>query len=154
MGLRRRVRNWYFSKLLGSLGKCSQICEAVVIADPQNVYLGAYVTVNDQAVLQSCDGIDLIVEDRVTISYGAKILTGGLDRSSMIGGSKRHVARSTILRQRCWIGAGAIVLPGVSIGKGAIVAAGSVVTKDVAPGSIVAGIPARESEHLSRGEHG
>ena len=42
-----------------------------------------------------------------------------------------------------WIGAGAIVLPGVTIGTGAMVAAGAVVTRDVAPRSIVAGNPAR-----------
>ena len=42
-----------------------------------------------------------------------------------------------------WIGAGAIILPGVTIHKGAIVGAGSVVTKDVPPYSIVAGNPAR-----------
>jgi maltose O-acetyltransferase len=43
-----------------------------------------------------------------------------------------------------WIGAGAIILPGARIGDGAVVAAGSVVTKDVAPRMIVAGNPARE----------
>ncbi len=43
-----------------------------------------------------------------------------------------------------WIGAGAIILPGVTIGDGAVVGAGSVVTKDVAPRMIVAGNPARE----------
>ncbi len=43
-----------------------------------------------------------------------------------------------------WIGAGAIILPGVTIGDGAMVAAGAVVTKDVAPRMVVAGNPARE----------
>lgn len=43
----------------------------------------------------------------------------------------------------CWLGARVTVLPGVSIGDGAVVAAGSVLTRDVAPGAIVAGVPAR-----------
>ena len=43
-----------------------------------------------------------------------------------------------------WIGAGAIIMPGVTIGEGAVVAAGSIVTKDVVPRMIVAGNPARE----------
>lgn len=44
----------------------------------------------------------------------------------------------------CWIGAGATVLAGVSVGSGAVIAAGAVVTKDVAPMSVVGGIPAKE----------
>lgn len=49
----------------------------------------------------------------------------------------------TYIGADCWIGFGAIIIAGVSIGNGAIVAAGSVVTKDVAPYSIVGGVPAR-----------
>ena len=49
-----------------------------------------------------------------------------------------------IVGDYAWIGAGAIILPGVTIGKGAVVGAGSVVTKDVAPRMIAAGNPARE----------
>ena len=44
---------------------------------------------------------------------------------------------------KVWIGANATLLPGVSVGEGAIVAAGAVVTKDVPPGAIVGGVPAR-----------
>ena len=43
----------------------------------------------------------------------------------------------------CWLGARVTVLPGISIGDGAVVAAGSVLTQDVAPGAIVGGVPAR-----------
>ncbi len=45
---------------------------------------------------------------------------------------------------RAWIAFGAIILPGVTIGEGAVVAAGAVVTRDVAPFTIVAGAPAKE----------
>jgi len=54
------------------------------------------------------------------------------------------VSRSSIrVEDDCWIGAGAQVLPGVTIGRGSVVGAGAVITRDVAPYSIVAGIPAR-----------
>ena len=43
-----------------------------------------------------------------------------------------------------WIGAGAVILPGVTIGRHSVVAAGAVVTRDVAPGTVVGGVPARE----------
>jgi UDP-2-acetamido-3-amino-2,3-dideoxy-glucuronate N-acetyltransferase len=49
----------------------------------------------------------------------------------------------TVVERRASIGSGAIVLGGVRIGEGAIVGAGAVVTRDVAPGEVVAGVPAR-----------
>jgi acetyltransferase-like isoleucine patch superfamily enzyme len=49
-----------------------------------------------------------------------------------------------------WIGAGAIILGGVTIGRGAVVAAGAVVTRDVEPDTIVAGTPARKIRELPR----
>ncbi|WP_295532731.1 chloramphenicol acetyltransferase [uncultured Thioclava sp.] len=54
----------------------------------------------------------------------------------------QRATRRTTLGADCWIGHGAIIKPEVSIGVGAIVAAGAVVTKDVAPFTIVAGVPA------------
>lgn len=56
--------------------------------------------------------------------------------------AERRAARCTIGRD-VWIGHGATILPGVSVGDGAVIAAGAVVTKDVAPYVIVAGVPAR-----------
>ncbi len=54
-----------------------------------------------------------------------------------------RAARRTLLGADCWIGHGAIIKPDISIGPGAIVAAGAVVTKDVAPFMIMAGCPAK-----------
>ena len=48
-----------------------------------------------------------------------------------------------VIKQNAWIGAGATVLPGVTIGENSIVAAGAVVTKDVAANTIVGGVPAQ-----------
>lgn len=48
-----------------------------------------------------------------------------------------------VIEDGAWIGAGAIILPGVTIGRRAVVAAGAVVSRDVAPGTVVAGVPAR-----------
>ena len=49
---------------------------------------------------------------------------------------------ATTIGNRCWIGAKAIILKGVQLGDGCVVAAGAVVTRDVAPGAVVAGVPA------------
>ena len=63
------------------------------------------------------------------------------DRASMIPAPIR-------IGKRVWIGANATVLPGVTIGDGAIVAAGAVVTKDVPENIVVAGVPAVPIRHL------
>ena len=68
------------------------------------------------------------------ITFGVTILTHDMTR---------HLRADTTIGLNCFIGAHAIIMPGVTIGDGSIVAAGSVVTKTVPPGSLVAGNPAR-----------
>jgi acetyltransferase-like isoleucine patch superfamily enzyme len=52
-------------------------------------------------------------------------------------------AQGIVIEDDCWIGAGAIILDGIRVGKGAVVAAGAVVTRDVAPHTLVGGVPAK-----------
>ena len=59
------------------------------------------------------------------------------------GKMRPRTVKSIIVENDVWIGAGSIIVQGVTIGQGAIVAAGSVVTKDVQPNTIVGGVPAR-----------
>lgn len=89
----------------------------------------------------------LIVGDLCMISSHVKI-PGNDHRIDVIGGATRLEFASpqrpvTVFEADCWIGQGAIIREGVRIGRGAVVAAGAVVTKDVAPYCIVAGSPAR-----------
>jgi acetyltransferase-like isoleucine patch superfamily enzyme len=58
-----------------------------------------------------------------------------------------HVKKKVIICDDVWIGANCIVLPGVTIGSGSVVAAGSVVTKDIPNNCIVGGIPAKIIRH-------
>ena len=62
-----------------------------------------------------------------------------------------NLAHEINIKDRVWIGAGAIIMPGVTIGEGAMVAAGSVVTRDVPPRMVVAGIPARILRSVDEG---
>lgn len=65
------------------------------------------------------------------------------DEGSLLPFKVINYAHPITVGDRAWIGAGAILLPGVTVGEGAMVAAGSVVTKDVPPRMVVAGNPAR-----------
>jgi acetyltransferase-like isoleucine patch superfamily enzyme len=48
-----------------------------------------------------------------------------------------------VIEEDCWLGTGAIILPGVRVGRGSIIGAGAVVTKDIPPLSLAVGVPAR-----------
>jgi heptaprenylglycerol acetyltransferase len=81
---------------------------------------------------------NVLLEDDVTVSFGVTFIAHGYKRGVTEGSDK-----TIILRERCYVGAGSIILPCVEIGSRAVIGAGSVVTKDVPPGAIVAGSPAR-----------
>lgn len=85
----------------------------------------------------------ITIEDYVTLAPRCTILThqdvGERPLAKIFKATKEH----TILRKGCWIGAGVIVLGGVEIGENAVIGAGSVVTKNVDPFSVYAGVPAR-----------
>jgi len=141
-GLRRRLRNGYYRLLLKSMGPGCQICDGVRIYGPEHISLGSRVILNDSVILQSCGGAPITIGDRVRISYGAMILTGGIELARGAGHDE-HSSCSVTIEQAVWIGAGAIILSGVTVGRGAVVGAGSVVTRDVPAGTVVAGVPAR-----------
>jgi acetyltransferase-like isoleucine patch superfamily enzyme len=80
------------------------------------------------------------IGDRVCVNDGAKILTASHD---VISSSWDTVRRPVVIEDYVWIATSAIILPGVKIGKGAVVGAGAVVSKNVEPYTIVVGNPAR-----------
>jgi carbonic anhydrase/acetyltransferase-like protein (isoleucine patch superfamily) len=97
--------------------------------------------------------IDCIVGPRVTLGRYAMlapevVIVGGDHRIDVVGTpilfSGRPALEKTVIGADAWIGFRAIVMAGVTIGQGAIVAAGAVVTKDVPPYEIHAGVPARK----------
>ena len=107
---------------------------------------------------------DVIVGDRVTIKCGVQLWDGLRVGDDVFIGpnatftndkfprSKQFPAKflETIIENGASIGAGAVILPGITIGQGSMVAAGSVVTKDVASKSLVQGNPARHIRFLER----
>lgn len=92
----------------------------------------------------------ITIGDGVFIAPDVKILTEGHPEEP----SRRHTLLTKPIKigDRVWIGAGATILPGVTIGENAIVAAGAVVSRDVEPDTIVGGVPARVLRKIRRDE--
>ncbi len=141
-GADRRVRRWFLGMRCKRFGERVEIADGVLFYYPQFLEIGDRVVVNDGVILQCCEGTGIVIGDDAVLSYGAYVLTGGLQMARGIP-THGHDTAPVHIGPKAWIGAGAILLPGVAIGEGAVVGAGSVVTKDVPEGSKVVGSPAR-----------
>jgi acetyltransferase-like isoleucine patch superfamily enzyme len=116
-----------------------------VVSGYENIHIGSNVFIGPQAVL-SADGVRVDIGSDTVIGPGFYLIAG--DHEFAIPGIPFHGApkgRNEPIRigRNIWIGARVTVLKGVTIGDSAIIAAGSVVTRDVEPYAIVAGVPAR-----------
>jgi acetyltransferase-like isoleucine patch superfamily enzyme len=83
---------------------------------------------------------EVTLGNNVCINDGVQILSGSHDVSDPMWS---QVATAIVVEDYCWIGTNAILLPGVHVGRGAVVGAGAVVSKSVAPYTIVVGNPAK-----------
>jgi len=114
------------------------IYPTVKVWAPWNVEMGSYVAIDDDVNLYSADKIK--IGTKVAISRNAFICTASHD----ITKANRPLVTAPIeICDGVWIGAHAIILPGVTVGEGAVVGACAVVTKDVEPWTVVAGNPAK-----------
>ena len=123
----------------------SEIDESVAVFTPlyinygKNTKIGKNVFINFDCVFLDLGGIT--IEDNVLIAPKVSLLSEGHpvssnERQSLIPG---HIH----IKKNAWIGAGATILPGVTVGENAVVAAGAVVSKEVPANTIVGGIPAK-----------
>ncbi|WP_299768341.1 sugar O-acetyltransferase [uncultured Tateyamaria sp.] len=107
----------------------------------RNIHLGAEVFINSGCVI--LDSASVRIGDGTMIGTGAQILCADHHRNPVKRRAGIERALPVTIGANVWIGAGAIIMPGVTIMDQAIVGAGAVVTKDIAEGATVVGVPAR-----------
>jgi len=106
-----------------------------------NIRLGDNVFLNFNCVI--LDVVEVIIGDRTQIGPAVQIYAADHPRDAETRRSGVELGRPVRIGSDVWIGGGAIRLPGVTIGDGALIGAGSVVTRDVGAGQTVTGNPAR-----------
>lgn len=116
----------------------------------KNIHLGEKVFINSCCCFQDQGGI--YIGDNCLIGHRATIAT----INHGFNPQDRHIHKVAAVRieEDVWLGSNVTIVPGVTIGKGSIVAAGSVVIKNVEPMSIVAGNPARKIKNVPASENG
>jgi acetyltransferase-like isoleucine patch superfamily enzyme len=123
----------------------SPIDASTTIFIPFHTNFGKHIKIGKNVFINhACSFLDLggiTIEDDVLIGPRVNITT----ENHPIDPTKRKdlVLRRVLIKRNAWIGAGATILPGVTVGENSIVAAGAVVNRDVPPNTIVGGIPAK-----------
>jgi len=136
-----RVWRWCHWKVrLRYLGKETIFFSHIIIQSPSQVSIGSgcsiadfvhlwgagSITIGDNVLIASHVAITSLTHDVLSVKYCESLLM-----------------KPVKIGNNVWLGSGVVILPGIQVGDGAIVGAGSVVTKNVYPGEIVAGVPAR-----------
>ncbi len=106
-----------------------------------NIKIGAGAFLNFNCVI--LDVVEVEIGSMTQIGPGVQILTADHPRDPAQRAAGLEFGRPVRIGRNVWIGAGAIILPGVSIGDDALIGAGSVVTRDVPAGATAVGNPAR-----------
>ena len=138
----------YFSLMrelfYNQIGENSIVYNQLTVVRPKNVKIGKNVTVMNGALMMSAGGITL--EDNVLIAANVQLISNNHDPYD------RYVitCKPILIKEGAWVGAGATILPGVTVGKHAIIGANSVVSKDIPDYAVAVGCPAKVIKYLEK----
>ena len=128
-------------ELLGHIGHDSMIWPPFYCAYGTNIHLGDQVFLNYNCTI--LDTNEVRIGNHVMIGPSVQIYCAAHELQAELRNQNLEVARPVVIEDNVWIGGGAILLPGVTIGRNAVVGAGAVVTRSVPANTVVAGNPAR-----------
>lgn len=127
-------------RLLGSIGRESTIWSPFYCSYGKNTHLGDHVFLGYQCTI--LDGNEVRLGNHVMVGPTVQIYTAAHALQAEPRNQGWEVAKPVTIADNVWIGGGAILLPGVKVGRNAVIGAGAVVTRDVPADTIVAGNPA------------
>lgn len=139
------IRTCFFKVALNKFGRRSMVDYRTYFRYPGKIKIGSDTWINRGSRFFA----SMHTDDKVNIEIGNHVAVGPECSFFAAGHNPRDIALSDTygkitVEDYCWIGGNSTILQGVTIGEGSIIAAGSVVTKDVPPYSIWGGVPARK----------
>jgi maltose O-acetyltransferase len=142
------VRTVFWRLFLHHIGSGSFIREGVLITHPSSVDIGKDVYIGRYCELDGFGG--LAIGNDVHIAPFCAIYSSNhkFDGSTLIR-KQGYVGEKVVIEDDVWIGTHVVILSGVTVHTGAVIGAGSVVTKDVPPNAVVAGVPAKVLKYRS-----
>ena len=133
------LRRAYLRSRKAKIGQGTFIMKDNYIITPGRLTIGSHSHINRGCTLDCRAGIS--IGNSTSVSYGVSLLTGGHDKDAP---DFRGIYLPITIGDHVWIGANATILQNVTIGNGAVVCAGAVVTGDIPPYSVYGGVPARK----------
>lgn len=140
--LRWQMRNAKFRRGLKSIGERVRISEPAEMFPLEKITIGSNVVIHGPALIEANGGV--CIGSNVAIARGCQILTSNhIYDGEALPWDHASIHKQVVIGDNVWIGTDVIILPGVTLHEGAVVGAGSVVTRDVPACGVVAGNPAR-----------
>jgi maltose O-acetyltransferase len=128
-------------QLLGRIGHNSIIDSPFYCVYGRNIHVGDHVYLNVLCNILDCN--EVRIGNHAMIGPGVQIYTAAHALQAEARNRGLEVAKAIVIEDNVWIGGSAILLPGVRVGRNAVVGAGAVVSRDVPANTVVAGNPAR-----------
>lgn len=121
-------------------------CLRIILLRACNYTVGKEVYIGERIIIidRLSDKNNLVIGDRVAVAPGVILVTSSDPNFSKIRPYVKTGSGRIVIGNDVWIGAGAIILPNVTVGTGALIGAGAVVTKNIEPYTKVAGVPAKK----------
>lgn len=150
LGCRRdAIRTVWWRRLFAAMGLHSRVIGRIKVYSPHNISIGDHSVINEGCIINARDTVT--IGDYVHLSHYTIINTSGLNYD-VLGHLRTHTKAPVTIERGVWVGSGAVINPGVTIGENSVVGAGAVVVKDVPPNVVVGGVPAKVIKEISYGK--
>lgn len=150
-GRKRNIIKRFLLKVISGMARfCVPPSLRIGLYRLMGVKMGRDIFIGMDCIIDSSYPELITIEDEVVTSFRIMLICHGIssDSESRAPGKEDRIVAGITLKKKCYIGAGAIILPGVVVGENAVVAAGAVVTRDVEPYTAVAGVPAKKIKNF------